>query len=218
MRIRHSKRMAIVATLALAALFVAMLLPTGAAAREMAMQNQAPRFAVLSLSRVLDQLDEKTAREGELQAFIGNLENRVNSIGEEMKEKEDELKILPQDAPEYEKTEEELVRLRIRYQTEQELARALAARRRDQMQLEIFNKILAATERYAEEQGIDLVISDDSDTQLEAGQGGPSPQQIQAYIYRTLLFTSDRVDISDPVAVMMNNEYHAGGGDSGGNQ
>jgi Skp family chaperone for outer membrane proteins len=166
------------------------------------------RLATIEINAVLEKLDERTTSEQELQGYILVLEGRVQGMEQELKSKNEEIQLLPQDDPEYQTTAEDIIRRSFALRAEGELAQALAEKKRKEIQLALFNKISDATGRYAKREGIGIVIANDSTEEIPAGA---TAQQVQgAILTRKVIWADESLDISGAVASMMNNEYRAG--------
>lgn len=163
--------------------------------------------ATIDLNAVLSKLLEKEVREGELKEFIGKQEAALDAIAKQGKQSQEDLRILPQGGPEAESKAEEIVRLGVKLKGDTELAKALVDNKQKKMHLDLFNKIVEATGRFAEREGYALVVSSDAELKIP---GSISGEQVQgAIVGRRVLFASSSIDISQGVALMMNNEFKA---------
>ncbi|MEM8834858.1 MAG: OmpH family outer membrane protein [Planctomycetota bacterium] len=164
--------------------------------------------AVVEINRVLELLEEKAVREQELRVFLTDLERRVNDLQDEVRGLAADLNILPRDQPEYEEKRQEFLRKQFQVRVEAELAELFAGERKKEQQIELFKKIQDGIKRYAEREGILLVLNNDGiiDIPTEA----PIQQVEAAIVSRRVLYASPDIDISEDVAVMLNNEYRAG--------
>lgn len=185
---------------------VALVTPSPASAQ---VANRAARVAVIDLNKVLDQLDEKTFRERQLEGFLKGLEESVNEIGNQLKQAREELKILKSGTPAFIAKREEVLRLTARVQAEAQAAKVLAEEKKKTMQVDLYEKIGDATREFAKKNALDLVLVDDSKEKIPQDA---SPQQAQAaMINKRVMFAAADVDISDLVAQQMNNEFKASG-------
>lgn len=197
---RLAKSMIRGSLLVVAAVVLALAPAQGAAA-------QGSRIATIEINSVLDQLDEKSTREQELQDYLTQLEGRVQRLQTELNSKQQELELLPQGDPEYQEVAEEIIRRSISLRGEQELAQALAEKKRKEIQLDLFNKIKETAGRYASEEGVDVVLINDSKEPIPREM---SAQQVQgAILSRRILWANESLDISGAVASKMNNEFKA---------
>lgn len=163
--------------------------------------------ATIDLNGVLEALEERKSREKELQAFIGELEKKVNDLGKLGQQAQDDLKVLPKGGKEWEKKRDELVELNFRFKFESEFSKAKAENRRKLMHLELFQKIKDAAAKYAKAQGVAIVIS--SDSEVDIPENAPENQVQAAIVSRRIIHADRSVDISDAVSLQMNNEFKA---------
>lgn len=165
----------------------------------------AAEVVTVDVAAVFDKLDEKSAREAELDEFRQARLDELNSLQQRLQALTSELEVLPEGEPERDAKFEEAVRLQATLNFEEEFAQRRVAQKQQQLQLRLFNKIVDAVGRYAEREGHRLVIHDDSGVDIPENI---PPQQFQTAIAtRRVIFASPSIDITDAVAVMMNNEY-----------
>lgn len=166
-----------------------------------------PTVAVVRLSTVINQLEERGARENELQAYIGERDAMIESLKKHFETVKSEYDLLPAGAERRSKAED-LERITSQLRTETDLAKLLIDRRRGEVFAEIFTKIDAAVTELAQSRGYTLVFSDDQESMPPPN---PSEQQARAAIYgRRLLYADSAVDISDELVQMMNNQWRVG--------
>jgi Skp family chaperone for outer membrane proteins len=171
-------------------------------------QSQAKPVAVVDLEKLIDMLDEREKREGDLQALGSRLEQSVNSLQTRLEEKMDEREV----ASESRRAAlfEEIVRLQTNLQAEEEYATRIAGELLTRLKIDLYDKVLRSVKSYAESAGYDLVISDDSAGELPRNSGLQSLEV--AMMSRKVLFSRDTVDITEAVANRMNADYSASAG------
>ncbi|GAB4556069.1 MAG: hypothetical protein Tsb0013_18880 [Phycisphaerales bacterium] len=162
--------------------------------------------AVLSLGRVLENLDERVVREDELKAEIGKREAALKQIEEQLEQLTTTMDTLTPGSNERAQMLEEAVRLRYTLEFEGNLASRLLSQQRTEMQLALFNKIRDAARTYADAEGFDIVLA--SDHKAEIPQGLGANETNGAILSRRVLHASDAVDITDAVAQRMNNQFN----------
>ena len=191
---------------------VAALLLVGAMVWSAGAQNgagaPASRVATVDLTQVIEELDERGVREQELQQFI-NLENqKLQEMGDRLEQAQADLDLLVAGSPERRRKAEDAARIRIDLEVQNRFAEQLIDRRRAEVFATLFEKIDAATEKVAQEQGIDLVLLDDSDMVPPRNSEG----ETRAFMgTRRIMYASETIDITELVVVRMNNEWNAGG-------
>lgn len=167
--------------------------------------------AALDLNEVLSSLVERESREAELKSFIASKQSKLGGIEQQVqqvkKELEDMQKVLPGGAPEGEAKAEEFVRLQMMLEGETKLSKALIENKQKKMHLDLFNKIVDATRRFAEREGYQIVVSSDAAFRIPLQA---SEDQVQgAIVNRRIMYAGVGVEISGAVAQMMNNEFKA---------
>jgi len=163
--------------------------------------------AVIDLNMVLTSMDERKAREQELQDYIATLESPLRDMQAKVGQGQDDLKILPEKSPDWYTKREETAKLAMRLRAEGEVSKALVEDRRKQMHLALFAKINETAARYAKREGFQVIISNDS--AVEIPQEAPENQVQAAMVGRRVIHADASVDISQAVAQMMNNEFKA---------
>jgi Skp family chaperone for outer membrane proteins len=196
--------MAVMAALALAVLHVGSQL-AGAAAS--AVPTPVP-MATVDLGRLLEQLDEKLAREKELQAIVDTLQADVSAKGKQVEAADKDLAAAPPD--QQEKFAIELLKRGADAKLSKEIAERQIARRTRSFQLDLFNKIKTASAQYARQNGYAIVLSDDSGLEIPDGLSGPALQG--AILGQRLIYIDpSAVDITDAVANQMNAAFRSQG-------
>lgn len=163
------------------------------------------RVAVLDVPEVLERLDEKGEREAEFQLDIAMWQAQLDDATASLRALEGELEVLPEDDPQFQAKQNEMIVLEVRRRTLNELATRRVEDRRVQLQAELFTKIIDAARRYAQREGLDIVITSDRDAMIPANA---PPGQVQAAIAsRRVVFASETIDLTSAVAQFMNNEF-----------
>ncbi|MDX2115691.1 MAG: OmpH family outer membrane protein [Planctomycetota bacterium] len=163
--------------------------------------------ATIDLNGVLEALEERKVREGELQEFIKTRTNKLDEIRKKMQAAQDDMKVLPEKTATWFSKREEAAGLALSLRGEEELAKALVEDKRKTLSLELFDKIKKAAAAYGGREGYLAVFSDDS--MLEIPIEAPEAQVQNAMISRRVLYKAPGVDITQAVAQMMNNEFKA---------
>lgn len=163
--------------------------------------------ATLDLNGVLSTLEEREVREKELQAFIQGLQTKLDELKKSAQQAQDDLKVLPERTKDWKNKREEAIRLAMRLEGEDKLAKALVEDERKKLSLDLFTKIKDAAGRFAQREGYVLVISNDSAVEIPIE--APEQQVQAAMVGRRVLYRADASDISQAVAQMMNTEFKA---------
>lgn len=163
--------------------------------------------AVIDVDRVLSQLQEKGDREAELQGFGQGLQDELDQLQATVKQMENDLKVLARGTPEYEKAALQLLDARQQLEFKRQVAEVRFGERQKSITVAMFNQIADAATRYAQREGIDIVLSDDQ----AMGLSNDLPNEVvQARLQtKKVIYAMPSKDITDDVATMMNNEYRA---------
>lgn len=168
--------------------------------------------AVVDLAKLSTNLDEAKGMRERLQQLGTSYETRLKSLADDLTNLEKELSMTAEDKRGTPEFLDKLFRAR-------ELETTLKARREGlQRQIEfskgddlraMFNKITDAVGRVGKDQGFDIILWDDRSI------SPPKKASMEVEIWNTIkerriLFASDRVDITDQVLTLMNNEFKAG--------
>lgn len=167
------------------------------------------KVGTIDLNKVLDQLDEKTFRERQLEGFLKTLEDNVNDRAKALKSGREELNILIKGTPSYVAKREEVLRQTAQVQAEAQAAKVLAEEKKKTMQVDLYDKIGDACREFAKKNGYDLIVVDDSKEKIPEDA---NPQQAQAaMVNKRVMFAAADIDVSDQIASQMNNEFKATG-------
>lgn len=162
----------------------------------------------IDLQRVLQNLDERAEREGELQSFIQGRISRIKQIQDRVEQLRSDLDILPENGPEWRAKREEILREDVKLRSEQDLLQFFGTEMEARMKRDLFLKIKDAASRFAEREGYAVVITDDSEVPIPMPNAPELIRQVEpAIVARRVIFSSDCADLSDDVARMMNVEF-----------
>lgn len=176
-------------------------------------QNASPppiaRVAIVDLSRIINDLDERTARQEQLKDFITSQNEKLKALGSQLDTAQTDIELLVAGTPDRRRKEEEVAWLRINLEYQKRWSEQLIDRRRAEVFADLFEKIRDATTKVAQQQGFDLVFSSDYEGDVPHNQEA----DIRAVMStRRVLYASPDIDITEDVVRLMNNEWHAGSG------
>lgn len=177
-----------------------------ASARRPAAADKSP-IATLDLNGVLSTLEEREVREKELQAVIQEQTTKLEELKKTAEQAQADLKVLPERTKDWKKKREEAIRLAMRLEGEDKLAKAIVEEERKKLSLDLFTKIKDAAGRFAQREGYVMVLSNDSNIDIPID--APETQVQAAMVGRRVLYRADASDITQAVAQMMNTEFKA---------
>lgn len=163
--------------------------------------------AAVDLAKLLEGLAEREFLETQLNQEIAARQNELDTLLGEITRMSEDIKLLP---------EEDASRIsRIRDLRLKEVqARALREFVQQQLSVEkgkmlstLYNKVSVAVCEIAARDGWDLVLIDDSS--LDLPQMANEQQMLQLILSRRVLCVQDRVNITDDVRTLMNNQFNA---------
>lgn len=184
---------------------------SGVASAQGGAKAPAASVAVVNVGRVLELLDEKAQRVAELGEYGDRLQAGIRDIQARVEEAYADLQVLPKGNAQYVSKQDEAIRLEMKLQGEEEFAKFRFNERMQRTKMELFDKIVSAAGVYAQREGYDIVLNDDSDMTLPDERiGQMNDQTFMAFVRgRRVIFRTDGVDITDEVAQLMNNQHKA---------
>lgn len=191
---------------ALAALFVTIAVtgPT-AQARIASLLAEPTSVAVVDIDSVLSQLDERARLEGQLEALASRLENEVNALKDAADNMTGDIDLFTPGTEQYKDKRRQILEANARWQVQGELANRIMLEERSTLQRSLFLKIMDGVRSYAESEGWDIVLIDDSREEVPRGL---TREQFSAFIStRSVAYHAESVDISDAVATVLNNAF-----------
>lgn len=163
--------------------------------------------ATIDIDGVLRQLQERGDRENDLNNLDAELVKQLEAQVAKIKQLDNELAVLPKGTPEYAETRLRLQEAMVIAEFQEKAGQGRLATRQKDIMVVLYNKIAAAAGRYAEREGIDVVITNDQSVELSTEQ---SMAQVQTIIgTRKLVYAKPELDITNDVVTLMNNEYRA---------
>lgn len=203
-----SRRFGVVHTVALV---LGGCLVTGLAVRADANAAQAAKtpavIAVVDLAKLLDGLDERAVLEQQLETGIAARRAQLEELAKQISDLRKGLEIEPQGTPVYREKVRQLLELDAQARVRREALDTISTVEKGTSLIDLYRKIAAAAESVAVREGYDAVFVDDSSMELPPQP--TEPQALQIILARRLLFTADRLDITDLLRTQMNNDFAA---------
>lgn len=169
---------------------------------------QPTSVAVVDLNAVFDQLDEMNDRKEAHAAKGAELQRDLNAKLERIENLKLDLEALVQGSPEYEAKALEGIKLENDLKMDQQVFQQRLNLSQGESDREMYLKIQAAIEVIAARNEIDLVLFDD--TSVELPPKGTRNDMMGIIVRKQVLFSSDKIDITDELILAMNAEYGAG--------
>lgn len=191
-------------TVIAAALFLVALAGAGAGT---AMRAQPTAVAVVDLSVLSNQLNERTKIESDLQARQEDLQRQQEERKNQINRLQQDLAVLAPGTSAYQQKEQELQKAVLEFQVWSNFESQRLNRERGIQKENLYRKVLDAVAKVAQANGYDLVLFKEGKPDFNY----ENLQQLDALIHmRKVLYASESVDITSQVIDRMNNEFQAG--------
>jgi Skp family chaperone for outer membrane proteins len=177
------------------------------ASRPTTVQADPTSVAVVEVSRVLDQIDEKSEWEIRIDALKSAIQQEGVSRQQAMERRlaESESATSPEQRQDI---RDEVALMQLRLEQWANMKAVEVDREQSLMWRSIYRNLRREAERVAEAEGYALVLVDDSGGEIRTQSGTQVPLQtqvLQQITSRRILFAANITDISDQIIVRMNN-------------
>lgn len=177
------------------------------ASRPTTVQADPTSVAVVEVSRVLDQIDEKSEWEIRIDALKSAIQQEGVSRQQAMERRraESEAATSPEQRQDI---RDEVALMQLRLEQWANMKAVEVDREQSLMWRSIYRNLRREAERVAEAEGYALVLVDDSGGEIRTQSGTQVPLQtqvLQQITSRRILFAANMTDISDQIIVRMNN-------------
>jgi len=175
-------------------------------------QETNAKIAVCNPARVFGDMQETKDLKASLESQRKQIEGEVQQRQEKVKGLQAARDLLKADSPQYQKADQDFMQEAIQFDTWSKITQAqLQGQQKTQMK-NLFDKIVAATTAVAQQKGLDLVLADQR-PDLPENLGQISVDQLRAILNgRNVLFSTEKVDITQAVIAELDAKYKAGGG------
>ncbi|MGP1273327.1 MAG: OmpH family outer membrane protein [Phycisphaerales bacterium] len=168
--------------------------------------------ATVDIERVSNELQEFKDRAAALAQNEQSRLEELRAIDQRIQDIETEIEALPADDV------EERTRLIIEAQamandlrTRQQLYSREAEIGQTELTRVLYDKIVEATAQVAQREGYDIVIFDDRQISLRSPRANDFESVMDTLLTKKVLYSSESVDLTGAVLILMNNEFAAGG-------
>jgi Skp family chaperone for outer membrane proteins len=175
-------------------------------ASEIAARATPSAVAVVNLNRLVDGLAELAELQERLKQRADASRRRLEELGNQLKAVEQDLEEIRDVEARVSKFAEK-VELEAQLKTRREVLQRILDLEQGRVMRQTFLKIMDACKRLAETDGWDLILVDDRDGLPDMATG---EQITQLVMLRQVLYANERVDVTDQLITLMNNEFKAG--------
>ncbi len=190
-------------SLVAAALLLGGLVLNDSLAQPRASKPSARRIAVCNVftiyqnyQKAKDNLNKLNQQKKTIQAEVQTRMKKAQEIADTLKSG-----LIKKGSKAYEQQVQEMMRIQLETQAWEKLQTQLAMRRHQTMTREMDDEIMAAVSKVAGEYGVDVVMTPDATADEEEAD------VLQRIGRRTILYWSDRVDMTDAVLKRLNDTY-----------
>ena len=163
-----------------------------------------PTIAMLDLQKVFNGLDERLARQTELEASGKSMQDELDKMLSMGKDEATKAEALPEGLDKKAATER-LQELQVNLKVKKEIFEARLDQRRASVFRELFVRISDASKRLAVANKYSMVISSDETVEIPGGRNTAETQQ--AISTKRYIYIDPAHDVTQDLITMMNNEY-----------
>ena len=162
------------------------------------------RVAVVDVQKIFRSMDEQSGVNAELTQQAERLQREEQEKVSAVKSRQADADLLSKESDAYRQALGDIERMTIELQVWRQFMQRKLEQERTLRVQDLYNKILGGIDRLAQREGYDLVLQKDTQDFRPENQ-----QQLTAMILgRKVLYASDKLDITDAVTQMLNNEFN----------
>jgi len=165
--------------------------------------------AVFDLERVFGELEERKAREGDLQNYVKSLQGELDALVASAKDLTDKATTLP-DGPEKSAAAAKAIEAQLQARVKKEVSDAMVENRKTTSFVDLYNKVNDAVKRLATQNNYTIVISTDEKAGIPMGADAQGIQRLMQL--KRVFYTAGGHDITSDLVTLLNNEYKASAG------
>ena len=162
---------------------------------------EAPVICTVDLERVFNDIKKRNEAEADLEEDLAVFQNRAEDLRKEAERLAQDSEALVPGTEKHEQAQKELRQAALDWRAMVEFIQLKLDSRRAEARRELFDQIITATVKYAEANGIDFVITNDSKLSIQAGT---DLQIVQQLALRRVVYASDAFDVTDGLIAWMN--------------
>jgi len=166
----------------------------------------APVIVTIDLQKVFSGLEERSARQGELESMGKGMQEELDKLLAAGKDENTKMEALP-DGVEKMAAVEKLTEMQLNIRVRKELFEVKLDQRRSNTFRLLYQKITEASRRLAAQSKYTLVLTSDESVEIPGGLNTADTQK--AISTKRFLFVDPAHDVSTELVTMMNTEYRA---------
>lgn len=167
---------------------------------------------VINLEKLSNLLNEMKDRNAILSSKNNPRVEELKALDSQLSQAKKELSDLPETASRDKRLELvlKITELEAMFDTKKRAYQQVAGIESGAVLRDVYLKILAACEKFGEQNGYDLILLDDRGAQLPENRSADDYSRV--ITSTKVMYSKKSLDITDALATLMNNEYAAGGG------
>ena len=160
-----------------------------------------PVIATINLERVFNDIQSRNQAETVLQAEIQVYETRRLELRTKAERAKEDLDLLVPGTDKYETVQKQHMQDVLDYSAMGEFIQYKLDATRAEARRQLFNEVIEEAARYARENGIDFIMTDDSSLAI---QPGTDVQIVQQLALRRMIYVNEAFDITDALIAWIN--------------
>ncbi len=160
-----------------------------------------PVIGTLDLERVFNDIDRRNLAEGDLEAKLRPYRDQADDLRADAKRLREDLDMLAPGTRKFEQAQKQLTHVAMDYRAMVEFIQLKQDAGLAEARRELFEQIIEATALYAQANGIDFIVTNDSTLPI---QSGTDIQIVQQLALRRVVYANDTYDVTDGLIDWMN--------------
>ena len=162
---------------------------------------QPPVICTVNLERVFNDIKRRNEAESDLEKDLTVYQVQADELRKEAERLAQDIEALVPGTEKHEQAQKQLTKTALDYRAMVEFIQLKLDSRRAEARRGLFSQIMAATAEYAEANGIDFIITNDSKLAIQAGT---DMQIVQQLALRRVVYANDTFDATDGLIAWMN--------------
>lgn len=160
-------------------------------------------IAFVDLQKVFNDSDKRAEAQAELEALGQQLDNRVETLRQEIKTLQADMELLVPGTPKYREAEKTLLAAVADHRALIEFKAAKLDAKTAERRTQVYDEIVLAATEFAEQHNIDFILTDDSILELRPGS---DVQVVQQMSLRRVVYANPEFDITDELIAWINDQ------------
>jgi Skp family chaperone for outer membrane proteins len=174
------------------------------------------KVAVVNVNSVRGKIQELADFRAQVQTQQAMIDASKKQHDKQVQDLVDQIRNFKPDSDQFNDALVKLDETRAKYNVSDQLLQAALLRTVNGKQKKLYDEIMAVTAELSKKKGIDLVLVY-NDVQVPPGIQEANPEELNKLLgQRTILYVSDKIDLTEEVSAALDAQYKAGGAPAGG--